>query len=237
MTKSTRFGSNRNFGLSRAILVYSDGQEAFATVHEAKPSPDGGAPYLDAGQPLTIDFLKHLAKALGRTTQCEILPPNVLVHAPEMLVWWTRRQHRVMFYGGSSDGRTLSGRVFPQPPLVFKVCGSELSVRALAEDRRPQPDTTLMVAPYWNCDRQGGRVCQGTMRVPGNLCIAARRAWENAFFESEFTHAALGAQLTTHPEGFLGLWRDLTGSEGEFPVEFLINSEESLQCFVGAREG
>jgi hypothetical protein len=98
-------------------------------VHEAKPSPDGGAPYLDAGQPLTIDFLKHLAKALCRTTQCEILPPNVLVYTPEMLVWWTRQQHREMFYGGSSDGRTLSGIVFPQPPLVFKVCGSELSVQ------------------------------------------------------------------------------------------------------------
>jgi len=120
---------------------------------------------------------------------------------------------------------------------VFKVSGSELSVRALTEDRRPRPDTTLMVAPYWNCDRQGGRVCQGSMRVPGNLCIAARRAWENAFFESEFTHAALGAQLTTHPEGFLGMWRDLTGSEGEFPVDLLINSGESLRSFVGVREG
>src|ERR1035437_5119398 len=103
MTKTTHFGSNRLFALSKAVLVYSDAQEAFATVHEAKPSPDGGAPYLDAGQP--------------------------------------------------SDGRTLSGKVFPQPPLVFKVCGSELSVRALTENRRPRPETTLMVAPYWNCDR------------------------------------------------------------------------------------
>ena len=94
MTKTTHFGSNRLFALSKAVLVYSDAQEAFATVHEAKPSPDGGAPYLDAGQPLTIDFLKQLAKALGRTTPCEILPRNVLVHTPDMLVWWCRRQHR-----------------------------------------------------------------------------------------------------------------------------------------------
>ncbi len=139
MTKTTHFGSNRNFGLSKAVLVYSDGQEAFATVHETKASPDGGAPYLDAGQALTVDFLTQLAKGLGRTTQCEILPPNVLAYTPDLLVWWTRRQRRVMFYGGSSDGRTLSGKVFPQPPLVFKVCGSELSVRSLTEDRRPGP--------------------------------------------------------------------------------------------------
>src|ERR1039458_2313785 len=92
MTKTTHFGSNRLFGLSKAVLVYADAQEAFATVHEAKPAPDGGAPYLDAGQPLTIDFLKQLAKALGRTTPCEILPRNVLVYTPDMLVWWCRRR-------------------------------------------------------------------------------------------------------------------------------------------------
>jgi hypothetical protein len=63
------------------------------------------------------------------------------------------------------------------------------------------------------------------------------KTWEKAFFESEFTHAALGAQLTSHPEGFLGLWRDLAGSQTEFPAKFLIKSRESLQSFVQAEEG
>ena len=48
------------------------------------------------------------------------------------------------------------------------------------------------------------------------------KPWERAFFESEFTHAAIGAHLTAHPEGFLGLWRDLAESEAVFPSEFLI---------------
>ena len=130
MTKAAHFGSNRSYGLSKAILVYSDGQELFATVHEPKDSPDGGPPYLDAGEALTIDFLKQLAKGLGRSVPREILPANVLVRTPDMLVWWTRSQHRMMFYSDSGDGRTLNGKVFPQPALVFKVCGSELSVRA-----------------------------------------------------------------------------------------------------------
>jgi PRTRC genetic system protein B len=237
MTKTAHFGSNRNFGLSKAILLYSDGRELFATVHELKDSPDGGAPYLDSGEPLTIDFAQYLAKGLGRNVPREILPANVLVRTPDMLVWWTRAQRRVIFYAHSSDGRALNGKVYPQPALLFKVCGSELSVRALAEDRRPKAETSLMVAPYWNCDRQGGRVCQGSMRVPGKLYPAAMKDWEKAFFESEFTHAALGAQLTSHPQGFLGLWRDLAGSRAEFPVEFLIESCESLQSFVQAEEG
>jgi PRTRC genetic system protein B len=233
--KTSHFGSNRSYGLAKAILLYSDGQEAFATVHEPKNSPDGGAPYLDAGEPLTIDFLKQLAKGLGQTVAREILPANVLARTPDMMVWWTRQQRRVMFFSESSDGRTLNGHLFPQPPLVFRVCGSELAVRALAENKRPRSDTPLMFAPYWNCDG-AGRVCQGSMRAPGKLCLEVMKPWERAFFESEFTHAAIGARLTTHPEGFLGLWRDLADSEAVFPAESLVKSGDTLEAFVQGRE-
>ena len=178
MTKSTHLGFNGAFSLSRAILVYSDGRQAFATVHEPKRSPDGGAPYLDAGEPLTIDFLKEMAKGLGRNVPQEILPENVLVRTPDLLVWWTRKQHRAMFYNSASDGRTLNAKAYPQPALVFKVSGSELFVRALAQNERPQADTALMIAPYWNCDGQSGRVCQGSMRAPGRLCLGAITGWE-----------------------------------------------------------
>jgi len=235
VVKTSHFGSNRSYGLAKAILLYSDGQEAFATVHEPKSSPDGGAPYLDAGEPLTVDFLRQLAKGLGQTVAREILPANVLARTPDMMVWWARQQHRMMFFSDSSDGRTLSGCLFPQPPLVFRVCGSELSVRALPENRRPRPDTPLLFAPYWNCDG-AGRVCQGSMRAPGKLCLEAMKPWERAFFESEFTHAAIGARLTTHPEGFLGLWRHLADSEAAFPGEFLVRSGDTLGAFVQGRE-
>jgi PRTRC genetic system protein B len=89
-------------------------------------------------------------------------------------------------------------------------------IRALAENRRPGSKTALMFAPYWNCDG-AGRVCQGSMRVPGSLCLEAMEARESAFFESEFTHAANGARLTTHPEGFLGLLARLDEQRGSVP--------------------
>jgi len=75
MMKTTHFGSNRSYGLSKAILLYSDGQEAFATVHEPKDSPDGGPPYLDAGEPLSVGFLRDLARALGQTVQRRFFRP------------------------------------------------------------------------------------------------------------------------------------------------------------------
>jgi PRTRC genetic system protein B len=131
--KTAHFGSNRSYGLSKAILLYSDGQETFATVHEPKNSPDGGPPYLDASEPLSLEFLRQLAKGLGQTVAREILPANVLARTPDLMVWWTKPQRRAMFFSDSSDGRTLNGKIFPQPPLVFRACGSELAVRALAE--------------------------------------------------------------------------------------------------------
>jgi PRTRC genetic system protein B len=235
MVKSTHFGSNRSFVLNRAILLYSDGHELFATLHEPKDSPDGGPPYLDAGEPLTIDFLKELIRGLGKTVGREILPANLLVRTPETLVWWRRRQPRVMFYSDACDGRSLSGRSFPQPTLVFKVTGSDLFVRALAENKRPKAGTPLMFAPYWNCDGHG-RVCQGSMQSPAKVCVEAINEWEAAFLGSEFTHAAIGAHITTHPEGFQGLWRDVAGREEDFPSDLLVPSDDSLQDFIDAGE-
>jgi hypothetical protein len=57
----------------------------------------------------------------------------------------------------------------------------------------------------------------GHYGAPGKLYIEAMKGWKKAFFDSEFTHAAIGARLTAHPEGFLRMWRDLAGSEGVFP--------------------
>jgi hypothetical protein len=56
--------------------------------------------------------------------------------------------------------------------------------------------------------------------------------WERAFFQSEFTHASGATRLTTHPVGFLGLWKSLAGRRKSFPVEYLTSARETLHEFV-----
>lgn len=231
MNAHVQIGDNRIFSLKQAVLLYQDGSRTFATLHEVKRQPEG-APYLLAGESVTTSFLETLAKGLGTSMAAEVLPPHVLARAPDLIVWWSRAQPRLMFFGeGNTETKKLNGKMYPHPALVFMIHGRELFVRALAEDCRPTANTRLKSAPYWNTDAQG-RVCLGSMRVPDEVSVGSLSAWENAYFVSEFTHPSGIVRLTTHPNGFLGLWSSLAGRKRGFPVKFLADCKETPQEFV-----
>jgi hypothetical protein len=69
------------------------------------------------------------------------------------------------------------------------------------------------------------------MRVPESSDIASIPAWEDAYFQSEFTHPAGAVRLASHPAGFIGLWRSLAGRK-RFPVQYLTDAGETLQEFI-----
>ncbi|MGB9487626.1 MAG: PRTRC system protein B [Terriglobia bacterium] len=231
MQAYVNIGANVEFRLTEAVLVYRGGGDgAFASLHQVKQA-ENGIPYLTSGEALTTAFLRTLAQGLGAQVKPEILPDNVLARTPDMLVWWSRPRRRVMFFGGTDEeARKLNGLVFPHPALIFKVAGKDLFVRAVATNSRPSPETPLKTAPYWNTDSRS-LVCAGSMRVPESSDIASIPAWQDAYFQSEFTHAAGAVRLTNHPEGFIGLWRSLAGKK-QFPVQYLTDADETLQEFV-----
>lgn len=234
MNTHLRIGESRAFALKQAVLLYQDGNRAFATLHEVKYRPNE-APYLGAGQSVTTGFLETLAKGLGASMGAEVLPEHVLARAPDLIAWWSRARPRLMFFGdGDPKTKTLTGKIYPHPALVFMIHGRELFVRALAENRRPRANTRLCNAPYWNTDAHG-RVCLGTMRVPDETGVTSLTGWETAYFCSEFTHPSGAVRLTTHPDGFLGLWSCLAGRQRAFPVKFLAGSKQTLEDFVRRR--
>ena len=127
----------------------------------------------------------------------------------ETATLWSRAQRRLMFFGdGDPKTENLNVKTCPHPALVFIICGRELFVRALRENRRPKSNTRLLNAPYWSTDGQG-RVCLGSMRVPDEVGASSLRGWEQAYFASEFTHLSGAVRLATHPAGFVGrrAWR------------------------------
>jgi PRTRC genetic system protein B len=148
-----------------------------------------------------------------------------------MIAWWTPAQRRQMFYQ-HSEGKAadLNGRIFPQPPLVWRVADGQLRIRALTENKRPYAKTKLTVAPYWNLS-DNGTVCTGSMRRPGSASVAAISDWERGFYESAFTHANVG-RLTRYKGGFEGLWNGLTAKRRLFPLDSLIVLPQTLAQFV-----
>lgn len=236
MEAQIRIGSRRSFTLKQAVLIYRDSSAAFATLHEVQGGKDQ-APYLGPGQPLTTGFLRILSRGLGSRTTPEILPGNVLVRTTESIVWWSPAQHQVMFFGGGTEETSkLNGRLYPHPPLVFKVCRHELFVRALGHDARPNANTPLKTAPYWNTEGAKGLVCAGTMRIPQEMTTGSISEWQSAFFSSSFTHPSGAVRLTSHPQGFAGLWLSLAGREDLFPTEFLTDARQTLRQFVDSSE-
>jgi PRTRC genetic system protein B len=232
MRAYVEIGGSEALTLKGALLLYQGRNRVFVSWHELRQSPSGGAPYLGEAQEITTEFVHRLAQGLGTQIPVEVLPENVVVRTAETLMWWTPRTVHAMFFRATDEEASeLSGKRFPQPPLVWKVTGKDLWVRALAGNRRPTADTKLMTAPYWNVDGETGWTCQGSMRSPEEPGTDAIPLWEKAFFQSEFTHQTGPRRLTTHPGGFFGLWRELAGRK-LFPGKYLAPGKESLKEFA-----
>jgi PRTRC genetic system protein B len=235
MRTGVSIGGAEALVLKGALLVYEGRGTSFVSWHQVATAEDDGAPFLGQGEPLTTEFLRILAAGLGSEVPADVLPANVLVRTPDVLMWWTPAQHRTMFFAQNAEaGKELNGRRYPHPPLVFKVAGMELWVRALARNERPTADTRLMTAPYWNTNDQG-YVCVGSMRTPEQDGLDAMEIWERGFFQSEFTHAYGAARLTNFRGGFLALWKRLAGATKPFPGRYLTDARQTLREFVKAR--
>src|SRR5208337_2538774 len=87
----------------------------------------------------------------------------------------------------------------------------------------PSRPCCLAAAPYWNIGGDGA-VCAGTMRAPKSLTVTSIAAWQQAFFQSEFTHPGGAGRLTKRRGGTAALWKSLAGKE-RFPLSTLIEME------------
>jgi PRTRC genetic system protein B len=233
MKVEVSIGEMHRFELSDALLIYRENRRSFITWHQIT-AQEQGPPLLGPAQPLTTAFVEDLAQALSGSTTAEVLPENVLARSDRMIAWWTpRRVRRMFFENAEGKAQQLNGRLFPQPPLVWRVTQGELKIRALCENKRPQAQTTLAVAPFWNVS-DDGRVCLGSMRCPESAAVASIPAWEQGFYESAFTHATVG-RLIRHQGGHDALWAELAGRRRPFPTHALIRLPQTLAEFIQER--
>jgi hypothetical protein len=62
------------------------------------------------------------------------------------------------------------------------------------------------------------------MRTPKALTVASIPAWQQAFFQSEFTHPGGAGRLTKRKGGTAALWKSLAGKK-TFPLSTLVETE------------
>lgn len=216
MRPGVSLGRERAFGLAHAVLIYTDGTRSYAALHDPVSVP-GSAPTLGPGRMVSTSFLRTLSKQLGESVSPDVLPANVLVRTADVTVWWRSASIETLFYNPAKDAAhakelvALNGKRVPIPPLVFRATKSQLWVRALGENARPNGATPLYAAPFYNVSATGG-VCLGSMRRPQGRGLETLPQWERSFFESEFTHVLPGVvpfNPSTVNKEFTAMWAEL----------------------------
>lgn len=221
-------GDDTTLTLTRALLLYErqHGTQAFATVHQVR-ADDDDAPTLEPGRLLTYDDLHGIQEALSGSAGLAYLPPQVVASGGNALAWHEPAQERpLIFQLQDSYLSALSGRSFPQPPLLFVLKHRSLSVYALKSDQRPTPTTELWLAPFYNVYDNGG-VCLGSMPLPGSIEPGLTRAVSDAFFHSAFTHPS-GRRAKLAWSGSYGEFWQHAAEQGAFPLDALVPANLTL---------
>ncbi len=110
MYLDAEYGESAPLQLMSAVLLYGSEQKIrLATIHQPVRDPRGGPALLDAGEPLTREFLDKMTRGLGSELPARFLPDNVLIYSTQLTAWWEPPQIRSMFFARDCDGKTLDG--------------------------------------------------------------------------------------------------------------------------------
>ncbi|WP_374365151.1 PRTRC system protein B [Piscinibacter sp.] len=217
--------------LSRAILIYATkGGGSFATVHDVAAQPNGAATILP-GRPMTAFAVARLAGRLTKRRQGGFIPDRLLYRDSGAVAWWVPPTQRRIWFRceeGKLGGAERS-EVVGHPGLVFCATASrKWYVWAVKGGARPTEGTKLFRAPYFNV-WESGQICVGNVDLPERATAEKIEEWNNAFFDSWFTHPNVHQELVHYRGGSYAFWRDmLDGKHPAFPERVLVSLDRSL---------
>lgn len=219
------------------VVIYHGTSGAIATINKVSEPPKGqGVPVVGAGQCLTRQNLVELTARLSGGVQTrQILNKRVLVADQDLVAWYLPSHHRHIFFqtGRVEFDEEMDARRVLHPSLIFlarpapkqQLGWSGLYVYAYKGKGRPDADTLLYRAPYYNLSANG-HMCRGDVPMPDRAVptLACIKEYEDAFFNSRFAHTSLGSrELTTYGGGHASLWRALAAcGHGFFPEWSLV---------------
>lgn len=187
--------------------------------------------------PLTVKEANVLAKALQTDEERNraflkpkgILPTNILHINPSekgTVLWYTKAQQRQLYFVDSLGIPNGKAQV---PSMLWYAGKNSLFVFALASDRRPNANTPLYYAPFFNV-YENGNVCMGTVNIDIKKSASVEEfttAWEDYFFNSYFSH--LLGRYSPIKGNCVKVWKDLIGTDKPFPKAVLKKNNRTLK--------
>lgn len=188
--------------------------------------------------PLSDHEAATLAKLLDKQKQREkfflqpegLLPEKVIYinTARGFAIWYTEPTKRSLFFSTSLGIPNGSAYL---PAMIWKATEEELTVYALKSEEKPQIDTPLYHAPFFNIYEKGN-VCMGTVeRDTGEKSLEQFIAdWEGYFFNSYFSH--LINKQNPVKGNIVQLWQQQVKSQNPFPADCLKKTRLTVKNLI-----
>jgi PRTRC genetic system protein B len=215
----------------KALLIYQSQQAQSENVYVEAYDMDGQGCPVNA-HPLDVQESAALAMCLDSSDelQCNFLKPKGLLSDKVLyinpaydgcVVWYTPAQEVSLFFVEELGIPNGKAKV---PTLLWKADKEHLHIYALHSNKRPDNNTPLYHAPFFNL-YENGNVCMGTVNVEieGSTCLEDFICqWQSYFFNSYFSHH-IGGHYPIEGNT-IQLWQQQVNSNKAFPIDQLKKS-------------
>jgi len=221
----------------KALLIYRSNSGGNYYV-ESFDMDENGCPI--NAHPLTVKEGNALALALESTSEAKqnflisrgIIPEHILhinSNREGYAIWCTPAMTTKLLFNTDLDITDGEANV---PPLLWKASKSKLQIWALPNDKRPDADTCLYHAPFFNIS-DNGSVCMGSVAVaihPQWFLEDFMQQWQSYFFDSKFSHMIM--QTSPTKTNIVQLWQKLIGTNKPFPLRSLKKTNQTLKSLL-----
>ena len=225
-----------------ALIIYSEGPNMYGHEREKEIIQFMVTANGKFINPKALDMrsMQDIFNSAGKNSTLEYLDDRILAVNNTGVVWYEPSRKAEIFFDCPEDDREdlnalCKGKKVWWPSLLFRLDHGSLFCRALAEDRRPNPESKLYIAPFTHINAESGRVClpQGLRFDPAQSMLENMRCFSEDFYLGIFGHGTAG-NLTSHPGGHDGLWREILKSSRQkrFPNRYLLETRDTLQNFL-----
>lgn len=233
---------NEQYHPQNALVVYQHSNDRSDIYIESFEFDQHNRPI--NAHPLSLEEIKQLAKCLKTDVDINpacftpkfLLPENILFldnSEDGMAVWHTPSQKRQLLF--DENLFIPSGCAFV-PPLLWMATKKRLSVFALKKDNRPNKDTALYYAPFFNVTAKQG-ICMGTVKIKAHQSTdldAFIHCWEAHFYDSYFTH--LIDDRSPVKGNLASLWKSLVNTDTPFPVNQLKTNGFTIKDVINGKQ-